>query len=114
MLKTLVGLGLTQVEAEVYLFLAQTGPAEEKDIAQPLRLRKRQLDRGLESLKCKGCIKATLEHSTRFSAVPLEKVLDFFMKTKMEQAKDLQAKKAELLSSWNSMIKKNPNTSVTN
>jgi hypothetical protein len=46
--------------------------------------------------------------------VPLEKVLDFFMKTKMEQAKDLQAKKAELLSSWNSMIKKNPNTSVTN
>ena len=106
-LKTLVGLGLSQVEAEIYLFLSQTGPVKGRDIAEMLKLYKQQLYRSLKSLKCKGCVEATLGRPARFSAVPLEKVLDLFMKTKMEQAEDLKASRDKLLSSWRSIIKMN-------
>ena len=105
-LKTLVDLGLSQVEAEVYFFLAQAGPLKGKDITSTLKLYKHQVYRSLKSLQCKGCIKATLEHPAQFFAVPLEKVLDQFMKEKLGQAKDLQASREELLITWRSMIEK--------
>ena len=105
-LKTLVGLGLSQVEAEVYFFLAQVGPVKGRDIANTLKLHKHQLYRSLRSLQCKGCVKATFERPARFFVVPLEKVLDQFMKARMGQAKDLQASREELLSKWHSMIEK--------
>jgi sugar-specific transcriptional regulator TrmB len=110
-LKTLAGLGFSQVEAEIYLFLSQTGPEKGRDIAETLKLYKQQLYRSLKSLRCKGCVEATLERPARFSAVPLEKVLDFIMKTKMDQAEGLQASRDELLSSWRSIIKMNSSKS---
>jgi sugar-specific transcriptional regulator TrmB len=111
MLKTLAGLGLSQVEAEVYLFLTQAGPTRGREIAASLRLYKQQLYRCLKGLKCKGCVKAALERPAMFSAVPLENVLDLIIKAKMEQAKGLQASRDELLSYWHSMIKKNSSKS---
>ena len=105
MLKTLVGLGLSQVEAEVYLFLTQAGLSKGNEIAGALRLYKQQLYRTLKSLKCKGCVEASREHPATFSAVPLEKVLDLFMKEKIEQAEGLQASREELLSKWHSITK---------
>jgi len=105
-LKTLVDLGLSQVEAEVYFFLAQAGPLKGRDITNTLKLYKHQLYRSLKSLQCKGCIKATLERPAQFFAVPLEIVLDQFMKEKMGQAKDLQASREKLRFAWRSMTEK--------
>jgi sugar-specific transcriptional regulator TrmB len=105
-LKTLVGLGFSQVEAEVYFFLAQAGPLKARDLAKTQKLYKHQLYHSLKSLQCKGCIKATLEHPAQFFVVPLEVVLDQFMKEKMGQAKDLQASRERLLFAWRSMIEK--------
>jgi sugar-specific transcriptional regulator TrmB len=110
-LETLVSFGTKRLDAQVYLFLAKAGPLEGRDIAGALKLYKQQLYRSLRSLKCKGCVEATLERPARFSAVPLEKVLDLFMKTKMEQAEDLKERRDELLSSWRSIIKKNSSRS---
>ena len=105
-LKTLVGLGLSQVEAEIYLFLAQTGPLIGTEIACALKLYKQQLYRSLRNLKCKGCVKATPGRPALFSAVSLEEVLDLFMKSKVKQAKILQANRDELLSAWRSLPEK--------
>ncbi len=109
-LKTFVSLGLSEVEGEVYFFLAQTGPVKGRDIAKTLKLYKQQLYRGLKGLRAKGMVHATLERPARFSAVSLEKVLDQLMKTKKEQAKALQASREELLSNWRSVIEKNSAT----
>lgn len=103
MLKTLVSLGLSQVEAEIYLFLAQTGPVKGRDIAETPKLYKQQLYRSLKSLKCKGCVKATTGRPAFFSAVSLEEVLDQFKKSKEKQAKILAASRDELLSAWRSL-----------
>ena len=104
-LETLVSFGIKRLDAQLYIFLAQAGPLKGRDIAAMLRLYKQQLYRSLKSLTCKGCVEVTLERPARFSAVPLEKVLDRFMKTKMEQAEDLKASRDELLSSWRSITK---------
>jgi sugar-specific transcriptional regulator TrmB len=101
-----VSLGLTQTDAQVYVFLAKRGPHNEKDLADALKLTKHQLCRSLENLEIKGMVNATLEPTARFTAVPLEKVVDIFMKAATEQAKALQASRKELLSTWRSMNEK--------
>ena len=109
MLDTLVSLGLTRTEAQVYIFLAKKGPHREKELANALKLTKQQFHSSLKNLIAKGIVNATRERTTRYSAVSLAKVLDNFTKTKMEQAKAFQANKEELLTSWQSIIKKEHN-----
>jgi sugar-specific transcriptional regulator TrmB len=103
-LKALKSLGLKELDAQVYVYLAKKGTHGEKDLANALKLTKQQLYCSLESLKAKGMVSVTIEHPVRFCAISLEKVLDLLMKTMMEQAKALQANKEELLYTWHSMI----------
>jgi sugar-specific transcriptional regulator TrmB len=105
-LDTLVSLGLTRLDAEVYVYLAKRGPHKATDIITALGIYKQQFYNSLRSLKAKGLIIATLERPTQYSAISIEKVLERLMEVKMEQAKALQASKEELLLSWRSMIKK--------
>ena len=105
-LKALESLGLTWVDAEVYIYLAKKGPQVEKDLANALKLGKTQLRLSLESLLTKGMIITYPEHSVKYSAIELEKVLEQFLEIKKEQAKILRATKRELLSMWCSSVKK--------
>jgi len=82
------------------------GPQRGKNIAEALNLYKQQLYRSLKNLRDKGMVSVTLERPSNFSAVPLEKVVDLFVKAKAEQAKVLQESREELLATWKSMIKK--------
>ena len=107
MLKTLVDLGLSEVEAEVYIFLAQAGRVKGRDMAKTLKLYKQQVYRSLRKLQAKRMVNATHERPAQYSAISLERVLDQFMKARKEQAKALQASKEELLSNWRSMVEKN-------
>ena len=109
-LKTLVGLGFSEVEAEVYIFIAQTGPVKGRDIAKTLKLYKKKVYRSLKTLRAKQMVSATYERPAQFFAVPLEKVLDRFMKAKIMQAEGLQASRKELLSSWRLIMKQNSAT----
>jgi sugar-specific transcriptional regulator TrmB len=106
LLKALVSLGLTKVDAEIYLLLAKEGPQQGRSIVKSLELYKQQLYRSLKSLQKKGAVNATLERPARFSAVSLEKVLDFLIEAKKEQALALQESREELLSNWKSITKK--------
>ena len=104
-LKALETLGLTGVDAEVYIYLAKKGSHEEKDLANALKLTKSQLRFSLESLLAKGMINTCAEHSVKFSAIELEKVLEQFMRTKKEQTETLRASRSEFLSMWRLFIK---------
>ncbi len=105
LLKTLVSLGLTEVDAEIYLLLATEGPQKGRNLAEVLKLYKQQLYRSLKRLLKKGVINATLERPTRFSAVPLEKFLDSLIEAKKNQALALQESSEDLLSRWRILIK---------
>jgi sugar-specific transcriptional regulator TrmB len=102
-LKTLESLGLTQWDAKVYIILAKRGPIKASDAAKALKLSKQRLYPIVKSLQSKGIVNSTLEHPARLSAVPFEKVLDLFVKAKMEQAQRIQRNLDELLSDWQSV-----------
>ena len=106
MLETLVNLGFKQQDAEVYVFLALNGSKKAKDIADALNTHKRQVYRILKKLQNKEIVNATSSLPAKFYAVPLEKVLDLFMKVATEQTKAFRASRKELISTWRSMIEK--------
>jgi sugar-specific transcriptional regulator TrmB len=102
-LKTLESLGLTKLDAKVYIFLGKKGPQKGKDIAKALKMPKQHLYLILKSLQSKGIVNATLERPARFSAMPFEKTLDLFVKAKLEEAQRIEGGKDEILSDWQSI-----------
>ena len=102
-LQTLVELGLEKLAAEIYVFVAKKGPVKARNITFSLKISKQRLYPILKNLQAKGIISATLEHPARFSALPFEKVLDIFIRAKMEEAQRVQQNKAKILSDWKSV-----------
>jgi len=106
-LKALVSLGLSQTDAQIYIYLAAEGPAKARNIINDLTINKRQIYRSLKRLQNKGITIANDERPFEFSAVPFEEVLDLLMEIKKEQAQTLQESKKEFLSSWRKILEEN-------
>jgi len=102
--KTLTGLGFSEADAQVYVFLSKKGLQRGRDVAKALKMNKQQLYPCLKNLQSKGIVSVTLEHPARFSAVPFESVLDLFVKAKMDEAQRIQQSKADILSDWQSIV----------
>jgi sugar-specific transcriptional regulator TrmB len=109
-LKKLVSLGLTRIDAKIYVCLAKRGAQKGRDIRKALRLTKQQLYPSLKKLQNRGIVSSTLEHPARFSAISFERVLDLFIKAKVEETKRLQQSKKEILSKWELMDIAEPDT----
>ncbi len=99
-LETLFNLGFTEFDAKVYVFLAKKGPQKASSIAKSLKIRKQTLYLILKKLENKGIVSVSLERPARFSALPIEKILDLFINAKMEEAQLLEQKRSEILSDW--------------
>ena len=98
--KALINLGLSETDAQVYIFLATKGPTKARNLIHNITVTKRQIYRSLKQLQNKGLINANDELPTKFSALPFEVVLDMLIKMKKEQAQDIKKRRKELLSSW--------------
>lgn len=113
-LETLQEIGLTKVEAKIYILIEKKGPLKARDIVKRLKITKQQLYPILKKLKGKGIITSSLEHPARFFAIEFEKVLDLFSKAKIEEAKNLQINKERLFNDWESIsvkqVSKSPPT----
>ena len=101
--KTLTNLGLTNLEATVYIYLAKRNPQKAKDIAAALNLIKQRVYPTIKKLQSKGIVTSTLERPARFSAVPFEKMLDLCVKAKVEEAQSVHRNKDEIISDWKSI-----------
>jgi sugar-specific transcriptional regulator TrmB len=104
MLKTLESLGLKQLDAEVYVYLAKNEPQKARDISEALETYKRQLYRSLTNLQRKGMVSASQERPARFSAVSFDKVLDLFIQANRGEAQRIEENKEQILSMWRSKI----------
>jgi sugar-specific transcriptional regulator TrmB len=102
-LKTLANLGFADWDAKVYVLLAKRGPIKARDAAKALKISKQRLYPLLKKLQSKGIVNSTLERPARFTAVEFEKVLDSFLKARMEQARRIQKNKKEILADWQSI-----------
>ena len=96
-------LGLTERESEVYISLSRKKIMKAGDLSRELRLHKAQTYHILRSLQEKGLTSSSIEVPTRFTAVPLDKVLNVLIKARIEDAKHLEYSRAEVLSRWRSI-----------
>jgi sugar-specific transcriptional regulator TrmB len=92
--------GLTEKEAEVYVFLAKKGVLKGGELSKELNMHKAQVYHILKSLRSKGMVETTLEFPARFRAVPIAKVVDLFVRAKREEASFLEMGKNDLLRRW--------------
>jgi sugar-specific transcriptional regulator TrmB len=97
-LKALVSLGLSQTDAQIYIYLAKEGPAKARTIINGLTINERRVYRSLKCLQNKGITIANNGRPFEFTAVPFEMALDLLMEVKREAAKALQASKEGLIS----------------
>jgi sugar-specific transcriptional regulator TrmB len=103
-LDTLSELGFTKVEAKVYILIIKMGAIRAKDITKSLQISKQRLYPILKNLQSKGIVNKSLERPARFSAISFEKMLDLFVKAKLEEAKRLKKSQNEILSDWLSIF----------
>ena len=89
-IKILESFGFKRIEAEVYVYLAKKGPQKANDLADALRIHKRQLYSILKKLQTKGLVIATHKQTKVFSAIDFEKTLDQLVKENVEQAKAMK------------------------
>lgn len=99
-INTLTDLGLKKTEAKVYFYLAKKGPKQAKEIVKAVGVTKQRLYPILKALQSKAVINASLDRPATFSAISYERLLDLFAKTKLEEAKIIEANKNELLLDW--------------
>jgi sugar-specific transcriptional regulator TrmB len=103
-IKALRDLGLSDLDAKVYIFLGKKGLQKGQDIARSLKVHKQQVYRSLKNLQEKGIVSATLDHPACYSAEPFQKVIDLFIRAKMEEAQHLRQSKDAILSDWQSIV----------
>ncbi|MGD0451874.1 MAG: helix-turn-helix domain-containing protein [Candidatus Bathyarchaeia archaeon] len=105
-LKTLTSLGFKQSDAMVYILLTKNSSQKARNIAQTLKTSERQVYRSLKTLQVKGAVNASTERPAKFSALPFEKVLEALVKANIEEVRIIEQKKNELLTEWQTLIKK--------
>ena len=105
-IKALVSLGLSKMDAEVYVYLAKKGPLQSSEIAQELKMHNKQVNHSLEDLQNKHIIEVNKKQQDKFDAIPFEEALNLLIEINKDQAEALSETRKELLSSWKKMTKK--------
>ncbi len=99
----LESLGLKRLEVQLYIYLARNGPQKGQDVCQSLNLTKQQVYPCLKNLKQKEAVQATIDHPAIFSAKPFEEVLNLLIQNKVNEAKNTQHNKEQIIRAWQLM-----------
>ncbi len=97
------------MDSEVYVYLAKTGPKEDRDLTIGLKIEKRQLTQILRHLKEKGAVTNSPDHPSMFSALDFEELLKLYIKLNQQQARSIEETREEILESWKKMDPYNNN-----
>jgi sugar-specific transcriptional regulator TrmB len=106
-LKTLIELGFSEDEAEVYLLLYTNGPKKAKDIIDELKIYKRKVYRILKKLQDTKIIQAKPTHPTQFQIIQFDNFLDLLIKNCLDDANLLEARKPKLFANWKIITNRN-------
>jgi sugar-specific transcriptional regulator TrmB len=110
--KALQNFGLTKKEIQIYIYLAKRGLQKGGNIVKATKTAKAVVYRVLKNLHRKGFVESTLESPVRFKAIPFESILDSEIKTKHEEARQIEAAKKNLLIDWNKISKGQPESPI--
>ena len=96
-INALIDLGLSRVDAEVYVYLAKKGPNKVAALARAMNINKQKIYTSLKTLQTKGLV---TKDRTTFSALPFEEALDLLIRMEKEQAEAMHESKEKLLATW--------------
>ena len=99
-----MGLGLSKVDARVYIFLANAGPQVIEKVVGALEFNEAVVQRSLEFLRRKRIVVASYEGPVWFNALPFDEALRLLADEHLKEAKVVEQKKFDLLSKWQRLI----------
>ena len=108
-LKAIMDLGLSEVDAKVYMYIALNGPCKAREVVDKLEIYKDQLYRSIKKLKEKDIVSSSTSFPAEFSAVPFEKVLDLLAEIKKRKVEALKVINEYLMDNWESLLEQNNN-----
>jgi sugar-specific transcriptional regulator TrmB len=92
----LIGFGLSEKEAQVYLHLLKYGPKPPSLLAKSLKTYREDVYRTLTGLIDKGMVKPSLETPTVYAAVELDIALEMALKKHETELREMGRRKQEL------------------
>ena len=96
------------------MFIARHPAWKGTDIARQLKKDKAQVYHIFKSCAKKGVVESTLESPLDFTPVPFEMVVEMAIKSKRNEAAQIESIKQELLENWNNIRKVNLNRLLRN
>lgn len=92
----LIGFGLSEKEAQLYLYLLKYGPKTPSPLAKSLKTYREDVHRTLTGLIEKGMVRPSLDSPTVYAAVDLETALESAVKQQKSELREMEARKREL------------------
>lgn len=99
-------LGLTTLQAEVYLTLAMLGKTTARKVAHFSKIARQEVYRIIGELSEVGLVSKILTTPTTFKPLPLNEGISLLLERKIDKTNELQIKVEELLKKKNSNIRK--------
>ncbi|MGA3199085.1 MAG: helix-turn-helix domain-containing protein [Halobacteriota archaeon] len=94
--RRLMGFGLSEKEAQLYLHLLKYGPKTPSPIAKTLKTYREDVHRTLTSLIEKGMVRPSLDSPTTYAAVDLDAALASAVKKQESELREMEARRQEL------------------
>lgn len=104
---TLTGLGITVLQARVYLALLKSGKTTAKDLAKTSKVARQDTYRVLSELHNLGLIEKLIDTPTKFKAIPIEVVIAELVERRKKDSSRLEKDAAEMLQSFSTPVEEN-------
>ncbi len=99
-LKTLQGIGLKKLEAELYIYLTRNDHVTAAQLAWALRVEKSRVYRSVRNLERRKMLTVTNGCPNAYSATPFGEVLDVLIQMSKEDAQRIEENRERFLSEW--------------
>ncbi len=96
---TLVDLGLTQLQASIYLALVELQEATIKSVAKASNVARQNIYQIMETLQELGLVEKNLGIPVKFRAIPFEKAVEMLFKKRTEEYQKLEMQTKRILDS---------------